>query len=126
MASLKQELAQDLYNVAGTIARNEDMEFSAEVENFLYSFFDLDDRRGEETDYEIEEIIELIGEVEPYFDKANGLYEKSSKERLAKAIENDFKNLDEIYEEKIRTGLTTDELMNAFAMVSQKFGGDER
>ena len=126
MASLKQELAQDLYNVAGTIAHNEDMEFSAEVENFLYSFFDLDDRRGEETDYEIEEIIELIGEVEPYFDKANGLYEKSSKERLVKAIENDFENLDEIYEEKIRTGLTTDELMNAFAMVSQKFGGDER
>lgn len=126
MASLKQELAQDLYNVAGTIARNEDMEFSAEVENFLYSFFDLDDRRGEETDYEIEEIIELIGEVEPYFDKANGLYEKSSKERLIKAIENDFENLDEIYEEKIRTGLTTDELMNAFAMVSRKFGGDER
>ena len=126
MASLKQELAQDLYNVAGTIAHNEDMEFSAEVENFLYSFFDLDDRRGEETDYEIEEIIELIGEVEPYFDKANGLYEKSSKERLIKAIENDFENLDEIYEEKVRTGLTTDELMNAFAMVSQKFGGDER
>ena len=119
---IKQELAQDLYVVASYLENVSKL--SDEMEEFRIAQFSLDDRSGEITLYDLEDIEELVREIEPELKLVNGLYEASAKNRLVKALKNNFSNLEEIYNEKIEKGFTLDEMLNAAKLVGEKFGVD--
>jgi len=119
---IKQELAQDLYVVASYLENVSKL--SDEMEEFRIAQFSLDDRSGEITLYDLEDIEELVREIEPELELVNGLYEASAKNRLVRVLKNNFSNLEEIYNEKIEKGFTLDEMLNAAKLVGEKFGVD--
>ena len=118
---IKQELAKDLYTVAATIAREN--EVSDSVENFIYEFFELDDRTGEITSYSLDELKDLVKEVSPLFGKADGLYERSAKNRLEKLLVSDFSNLESVYNTRANGGFDKEDMADAFKLVFSALGG---